>query len=95
MIVMRMTDDHCIDPWQLFSQVDNANQTVKKYMIHVKKKRKAPTCSTVQGGPLYRLGPINWSGDALWLKTGSVRIVSPSISTRTVAWPSQVTLIPG
>lgn len=54
-----------------------------------------PTCSTVQGGPRYLLGPMNWTGEALWLKIGSVRTFSPSISTRTVAWPSQVTLRPG
>lgn len=38
---------------------------------------------------------MNWNGEALWLKIGSVRIISPSISTRTVAWPIQVTLRPG
>lgn len=46
---------------------------------------KCSTCSTVQGGPRYLLGPMNWNGEALWLKIGSVRIFSPSISTRTVA----------
>lgn len=49
----------------------------------------------MQGGPLYLLGPMNWNGEALWLKIGSVRIFNPSISTSTVAWPSQVTLRPG
>lgn len=61
----------------------------------LEKCKRYSTCSTVQGGPRYLLWPMNWKGEALWLNIGSVRIFSPSISTRTVAWPSQVTLSPG
>jgi hypothetical protein len=46
------------------------------------------------GGGWNRLGPAKRIGDARSLQTGSVRIRTPSISIRSVEWPSQVTRRP-
>ena len=49
------------------------------------------TCrlSCARSWPALHLGPIHCTGEHRSEKTGSVRNVTPSICTRTLAWPSQ------
>lgn len=90
---MGVTDDHGVDPRQLLAVPHKGGGGVMKPGGEEKVagresaslEESSSTCSTVQGGPRYLLGPMNCTGEALWLKMGSVRTFSPSISTSTVA----------
>ena len=47
-----------------------------------------------KAGGVTLLGPKDEKGEALNEKTGSVRIVIPSIVNRSVEWPIQITCLP-